>query len=76
VRRSVRTGGKIRVMTRAARKPKVDSAREALARAPVGPPLSDEERERLEAVGRRGTVESVSHDAVMRELAERQRRGS
>jgi len=57
------------------RKIPVDPAREALARAPQGEPLTDAERERLDAIRRRGPVAPVPHEAVMAELEERRRRG-
>jgi len=63
-------------MNRAARKPKPDPVREALARAPVGPPATEEERERDEAIRRRGPAPMIPHSEIMKELEERLRRGS
>ena len=63
-------------MSRAARKPKADATREALARAPMGGPLTDDEQERDEAIKRRGPVQSVPHAELLRQLEERTRRGS
>lgn len=64
------------LMSRAARKPKADAAREALARAPMGGPLTDEEQHRDEAIRRRGPVQPVPHAELLRQLEERTRRGS
>jgi hypothetical protein len=62
-------------MTRVARRErKPGSAQESLARAPVGPPLTAEERARLEAVRARGLGGGVPHASIMRQLEERKRR--
>lgn len=62
-------------MSGGARKVKTEPARDALARAPAGPPLTDEERARLEAIAARGAVEAVPHDEIVRQLDERKRLG-
>jgi hypothetical protein len=58
----------------ARRKSKPDPARESLARAHVGGPLTPEERARIEAIRARGPVASVPHESIMRQLDERKRR--
>lgn len=63
-------------MNRAARTPKVDPVREALAKAPIGPPITKDEQERLDAIRLRGPVPGVPHAEVMKLLEERSRRGS
>jgi len=42
----------------------------------MGLPLTDEERERDEAIRRRGPVQPVPHAEILRQLEERTRRGS
>jgi hypothetical protein len=58
----------------ARRKSKPDPVRQSLARAPIGPPLTPEERARVEAVRARGLGGGVSHDAIIGQLEERKRR--
>jgi hypothetical protein len=61
-------------MSSTGRRDKSGPARESLARAPVGPPLTPEERARADAARQPG-ARSVSQDELLRELAERIRRG-
>ncbi len=60
-------------LTSAARTPEPMSLLERIARLPVGPPLTDEERAMIEAS--RASGPPIPHEVIEAELAERCRRG-